>query len=202
MKKEIDIFDKVNLLFMRYGIKSVTMDDVSRHLGISKKTLYQYVDNKSDLINKAMRQHLEQEKEAVAEIQKKSTDPIQEMLEIARFVAAMLRQVNPATVYDLQKYYSKSWELMRSLHEEYVYGVIRENIQKGIESGIYRDNLHPDIIARFYVGKSTMLVDERLFPSREYNREELFLEFINYHIHGIASQKGLDLLAKHLKENA
>ncbi len=201
MEKEREILLKVDSLFMRYGIKSVTMDDISRELGISKKTLYQYVENKSDLINKVIQEHLISEKEIISKICKESIDPIDEMLAIARYVALMLREMNPSIVYDLQKYYSKSWEMMQSLHEDHIYEVIKRNIQKGIEEGLYRQNLNPEIIAKFYVGKSMILVDERIFPIRKYNREQLFLEFINYHIHGIASEKGLALLEKRMREN-
>ncbi|MEM1220215.1 MAG: helix-turn-helix domain-containing protein, partial [Bacteroidota bacterium] len=50
MTIERDILSRSKRLFLRYGIRSVTMDDISKEMGISKKTLYQYVDNKADLI--------------------------------------------------------------------------------------------------------------------------------------------------------
>lgn len=200
MSKDLKIFEKVEELFMRYGIKSVSMDDISRHLGMSKKTLYKFVENKEDLISKVIGLHLEAEKQAIDEICEQSKNAIHEMLSIARFVSKRLRETNPSTIYDLQKYYSESWTQYEALHQEYVYDVIKKNIEKGIENGIYRENLNSDIIAKFYVGKSFILVDERTFPTRKYNKESLFLEFINYHIHGIASQKGLALLEKHLIE--
>ncbi len=200
MNKVDDILEKVNDLFMKYGIKSVSMDDIARKLGISKKTLYLYVDNKADLINKSLQLHLISEKQNILEVCRKSIDPIDEMLNIARYIASMLRQMNPSTVYDLQKYYGDSWKIMESLHQEHIYGVIKENIDRGVELGLYRRNLESDIIAKFYVGKSLILVDEDIFPAKKYKREKLFLEFISYHIHGIASKKGLELLEKHLSE--
>jgi len=200
MSKTLKILEKVGDLFMRYGIKSVSMDDISRHLGMSKKTLYKFVENKGDLIGKVIQSHLEEEKSAINLICGKSKDSIHEMLTIGRYVSKMLRETNPSTVYDLQKYYSEAWAQYESLHQEYIYGVIKNNIEKGIEAGIYRDNIDPDIIAKFYGGKSYILVDERIFPMAKYNKEKLFLEFISYHIHGIASPKGLELLAKHLIE--
>lgn len=199
MEKSLDILAKVETLFMNYGIKSVSMDDISRHLGMSKKTLYQMVENKADLIHKVIRAHLENEKSVIDEICDNSGDAIQEMLMIASHVSRQLRDTNPSTVYDMQKYYPKVWMDFESLHKEYIYGRINKNITNGIGEGIYRSNIDPDIIARFYVGKSFIMVDEQIFPSKEYDKEALFLEFITYHIHGIASQKGLDLLEKHLK---
>lgn len=200
MSKDLRILEKVEELFMRYGIKSVSMDDISRHLGMSKKTLYQLVDNKSDLIRKVIQFHLEKEKSEMDEISDSSNDSIHEMLLTAKLVSKKLRDMNPSTVYDLQKYYPETWEQLQSLHQEYVYGIIKKNIQKGIETGIYRDSIHPDIIAKFYVWKSFILTDEKVFPMSQYNKDNLFWEFITYHIHGIASEKGLELLEKYLKE--
>ncbi len=200
MSMDTKIWTKAKELFMKYGIKSVSMDDLSRQLGISKKTLYQFVDNKNGLIRKVIRMHLESEKKEIDAISKESKDAIHEMLMIARHTSIKLREANPSTMYDLQKYYPDSWLEFQSLHEEYVFEVIKNNIIKGIDSGIYRDNIQPDIIAKFYVGKSFILVDDKVFPSSTYRVEELFNEFFSYHIHGIASQKGLELLEKHLKE--
>lgn len=198
--ENLRIIEKISELFMRYGIKSVSMDDISRQLGMSKKTLYKLVGSKEDLVNKVIKQHLIDEKRDIDEICLHSKNAIHEMLTIGRHVSKVLRQTNPSTVYDLQKYYGQSWAEFESLHQEYVYEVIRNNISNGMEEGIYRDNIDPDIITRFYVGKSFILVDERVFPTAKYSKEQLFLEFITYHIHGIASQKGLELLEKHLLE--
>ena len=186
-------------LFMRYGIKSVTMDDLSRQLGISKKTLYQYVSNKNDLITQIFMQKVEHEKKIMAEIRENSTDAIDEILKIAAYVIDELRELSPTTVYDLQKYYQEAWKQMESLHQKHIYAIIRENLQWGMKQGFYRENLNPDIIAKLYVGKTSLVVDEELFPTREYNMSDLFREYIYYHIHGIASPKGLTLLDKHLE---
>ena len=184
-------------MFLRYDIKSITMDDISRKLGISKKTLYQFVDNKGDLINKIFAIELAREKEMVTKITTESKDAIDEILRIAKFVTQQLREYSPTIMYDLQKYYRESWQKIEVYHSEYVYGVIKTNLERGIQEGLYRDNLNTDIIARLYVGKTLSVVNEETFPLKEYNRENLYIEHINYHIHGIASPKGLKLLKKY-----
>lgn len=194
------IITKARALFMRYGIKSVTMDDIARDLGISKKTLYQYVDNKTDLIEQIFLQKIEDEKQAMADILLEATDAIDEILKIARFVIRELRMLSPTTVYDLQKYYRNTWKEMEALHQRFVYTLIRENMERGMKQGIYRQEMNPDIVAKLYVGKTTLVVDEVLFPIGQYNMELLFKEYILYHIHGIASPKGLQLLEDHLSQ--
>jgi AcrR family transcriptional regulator len=185
-------------LFMRYGIKSVTMDDIARELGISKKTLYQYVSNKAELIEQIFQAHVSEEKCMTEEIRSTSSDALEEMLRIGRYVVEKLRSMSPTTVYDLRKYYGTIWKRMESQMKQHVYGVISDNIERGIRQGIYRSELNPEIIARLYVGKSVLVADEDVFESGKYDLATLHQEYIRYHIHGIASEKGRQLLAKHL----
>lgn len=178
------------------------MDDVARELGISKKTLYQFVENKADLINQILAHHFEQEQREISRIQQAAGDAIEELLMITKHVTQMLRQTSPTVTYDLQKYYRKGWERMERFHQKYIYEVIYKNIEDGVRQGIYRDDVNIDIIAKLYVGKTSLIVDEDLFPLQQYNKENLFVEYINYHIHGIASPKGLALLDKHAKNKS
>jgi len=196
------IIEQSMMLFLRYGIKSITMDDIARELGMSKKTLYQYVDNKADLIENIIRQHIDNEKMALTTIRQYTKDAIEEMLMIAKHVIQLLRETPPSMAYDLQKHYRPSWDMMEKFNHKHIYSVIQENIDKGIEQGIYRADINSDIIAKLYVAKSSFVVDEELFPLSEYNKEILFKEYINYHIHGIASPKGLKLLEKHTKNQS
>lgn len=182
---------------MRYGIKSVTMDDIARELGMSKKTLYQYVENKTDLIEQIFHQHIEEEKKVIECIRSSSADAVDEILKIARYVVEQLRDLSPNTVYDLQKYYPKTWKQMDALHQRHVYAIIKENLERGIRQGAYRSNLNPDIIAKLHVGKTSLVADEEMFPAREYDIKTLYWEYINYHIHGVASIEGQHLLEKY-----
>ena len=182
---------------MRYGIKSVTMDDIARELGMSKKTLYQYVDNKSDLIEQIFHQHIEEEKKVMERIRSSSADAVDEILKIAKYVVEKLRELSQTTVYDLQKYYPNTWKQMDALHQRHVYSIIKENLERGVRQGVYRSNLNPDIIAKLHVVKTSLVADEEMFPAREYDIKTLYWEYIYYHIHGVASAEGQRLLEKY-----
>ena len=199
MESKAKILQGAAGLFLRYGVKSVTMDDIARELGISKKTLYQHVENKADLIEQTVQVYIEDEKKMIALIHKKADDAIHEMVILSRHIIQMFREMPSGLTYDLQKYHRKCWDLMESYNQSHIYGVIKDNIERGVEQGVYRNDLNPDIIAKLYVGKTSIIVDEDLFPLRNYNKEKLFEEYINYHLHGIASPKGLKLLEKHTK---
>jgi len=197
MDVKIQILKKAEDLFLRYGLKSVTMDDIARDLGISKKTLYQFVNNKSDLLKQIMVNEIEKENEAMIQIKEESKDAIDEMLKMAKYVLTRLRSYPPTIMYDLQKYYRDIWQMIENHHRTYIYTIIKLNIEKGMEQELYRDNLNPDIIAKLYVSKTIIVADEDMFPLQQYNKEDLFKEYMVYHIHGIASKKGLKLLEKH-----
>ncbi len=199
MEVKSRILEKAMFLFLRYGIESITMDDIARELGISKKTLYQYVENKADLIEKIIGEYIENEKTAIAACHTNAKDAIEELLLIAKYVTMILREMSPSIAYDLKKYYRQSRDAMEKFNHAHIYNVIRQNIEDGKAQGIYREDVNADIVAKLYVGKTSLVVDEELFPLRDYNKENLFREYINYHIHGIASPKGLTLLEKHTK---
>lgn len=188
------ILAKARTMFMRYGIRSVTMDDLARDLGISKKTLYQHIENKADLIKKVFEYDIETEKALVENLVKTAPNAIEEILGIAKYVISQLRELSSTVIYDLQKYYGESWRKMESLHTEFTTETIKKNLERGINEGLYRKELDIDIIAKLYAGKTSLVIDEETFPLKNYNKENLFRVYINYHLHGIVSKKGLDYL--------
>ncbi len=194
------ILQKSEELFLRYGLKSVTMDDLARQLGVSKKTLYQFVENKADLVEKIILMHIAAEKALMEEVRAKSGDAVEEMIQIARYAIQQLRKLSPTLVYDLQKYYQNAWQLIQNLRSVHVHSLIRDNIERGIEQGVYRSDLDAAIIAKIYVLGTLAIVDENAFPQKEYNKETLFIEFIKYHLQGITTEKGLELYKKHLNK--
>jgi len=198
METKDRILEGAETLFMRYGIKSVTMDDIARELGISKKTLYQHVSNKNDLIGQIFGCRMDEEREEMEAIHREATDAIDELLHIAKSVIRRLRKMSPAALFDLKKYHSAEWKAFETHHQNFIYQMIKRNIERGMEQGVFRTNLNPDIISKLYVGKTSLVADEDLFPLSEYNLEELFRQYILYHIHGIASMKGRQLLSEHM----
>lgn len=187
-------------LFMRYGLKSVSMDDIARKLGISKKTIYQYVENKTELIEQIFSLKFEEDTREMQTIRNNSKDAIEEILKVASQVIHYLRTISPTTVYDLQKYYGSVWRQFETQHKMYFFNLMRENLARGIKQGLYRSDLDADIIAKLCVGKTSLLVDEDIFPMQQFKPEDLYREHMIYHIHGIATPKGRAILERHLQD--
>jgi len=200
MEVKNKILAKSEELFLKYGLKSVTMDDLAKQLGVSKKTLYQFVDNKADLIQQIILGHIESEKALMVRLKLESADAIEEMIGVARHAIKEVKKLTPTLVYDLQKYYQDTWQLIQDLHSVHTYSIIKDNIERGIQQGVYRSDINPDIIAKIYVLSTIAVIDENAFPLKAYNKEQLFIEFIKYHLQGIISERGLILYKKHLNK--
>lgn len=184
-------------LFMRYGIKSVSMDDLASELGISKKTLYKEVANKEDLIKEIIRLDIEMDSFMSFQAIEQGSNALDAMLVMGRYVVKKLRGMPVKVIFELKKYYPSSFQLFEDFHQNFLYEKIKENIEQGIKEGLYREDLNPGVIARLYVRKNLIIVDEDSFPLDKYHRDKLFEEHFKYHIRGIASSKGIELLDKY-----
>ena len=190
--------ERVEGLFFRYGIKSLTMDDVAFELGISKKTLYQMVESKDDLVMKVLNHHISREKSQCMDLAAKAANAIDEIFIVLDMNSQDLSQMKTNVIYDLQKYHREGWLMIRNYHYEFVFRNIRDNIIRGRNEGLYRDNFDVDIIAKLHLATAFNLFDEQVFPDGSIPRVILFKECMMHFLYGIVSPKGLNYLKKKL----
>jgi AcrR family transcriptional regulator len=194
-----EIIAKVSDLYMRYGIKSVTMDDVSRELGISKKTLYQYFKDKDELVKKVVEYRMNEQQEEMKKIVLRKVNAIEELLIVSKLISFFFKQVSPTIAYDLQKYYPEIWKNINVLQRDHIFKRIKENMKRGIKEGLYRKDMNIDIIAHFYLFRIEMSQTFDLIIESKYTYDELFNTSFDYHIRGIANQKGIDYIESKIK---
>jgi TetR/AcrR family transcriptional regulator, cholesterol catabolism regulator len=193
-----DIILKVTQLYMKYGIRSVTMDDVARELGISKKTLYLHFRDKDDLVQKVLENNMSVLYKDIDKSQNDSSNAVENLLQMSRILTQMLKQVNPSVTYDLQKYYPNIWAKIFTTRRDHIFEQIRGNMIKGIKEGLYRADLDVDIIAHLYLFR---IENSQLFEIMEEKKlsfENVFKAMFIYHIRGIANKKGIEFLEKKL----
>jgi AcrR family transcriptional regulator len=194
------ILAKVRELYMRYGIKSITMDDVATHLGMSKKTLYKHVADKDDLVGKIVDQEIEIQQNDTTCIFSKELNAIEELLMVSKMVNHKLKEVNPSTEYDLKKYYPNHFEKLVKARRERMYKNVVANIVKGKTEGLYRNDLNDDVIGKMQVSLIEGMLENEVFTIEEFTSPKFFQEIFIYHIRGIANQKGIDFLENKLKD--
>lgn len=190
MKYKEEILKKTFDLVMKYGIKSVSMDDISKSIGISKKTIYLYFENKRALISEMMDDHIQEDEKDITEIIAKSQNAIFEIIDIAKHLLSFLKGMSPSMIYDTQKYYPKQWEKIERQHFSFFRDIIKSNIERGQKEGLYNKDVNPEIISRLYVKQTLAIADESTFPANEYNRGELYKTLVTYHIRGLMTDKG------------
>ena len=188
-------------LFMREGVKTVNMDDISSFMGISKKTLYQYVNNKADLVEKAFRLHQYRILGMISSIQEKNENAIDELFEIDEKLFLMLKNRPPRLINNLKKYYPNVWEILDEIKKKHLFTCITENIDRGKEQGLYRNEANSNIIAKLMMNTVDALVDDETFPLTKYDFKSLLEENRVYHIRGIATDKGIKYLEQKLKND-
>ncbi len=184
-------------MFMKHGLKGLTMDAIASDLGMSKKTIYQYVDNKSELILVTLKDYLDDEHQNLDLILKRSENSIDELVQMMQYFLKVLQEFTSTALDDMQKYYPESWTAYNDYRYNFMLGRMKRNLTNGIEQGFYRNCLNPDIIARIYIGNAEMLADQQLFPANKFTYIDIFREFLNYHLRGIVSEKGLKYMEEH-----
>ncbi|NLF43134.1 MAG: TetR/AcrR family transcriptional regulator, partial [Bacteroidales bacterium] len=146
-----DLIKRISELYMKYGIRSVTMDDLARELAISKKTLYQHFKDKEEVVEKVMDYHDEQQHkhiESFFDPRNDSYNAIDQLIELSRFLARHLSDVNHSLTYDLQKYYPAIWQKTTQTKRDYISRNLIKNMEIGIQQGIYSSDLNIEIIAK------------------------------------------------------
>jgi AcrR family transcriptional regulator len=184
-------------IFMRYGLKSVTMDDVCREMGMSKKTLYQFVCDKSDLVKRTIELEIRNDQEQIELILAKNLNAIDELFEFSALISEKLKFIHPSVIFDMQKYYPEAYTMMSNYRSDYIVKTIIGNTDRGRQQGLFHDDFNVMIIARFYSLKMEMMIDPA-FISENNSLPDVFREHLKYHIRGIANQNGLKLLEKKL----
>ena len=201
MNKELEnILEKVAELYNKYGIKSVTMDDVARELGMSKKTLYQHVENKNELVSKVIDYQLNERECTFKEISEKEQNAIEKLLEVGMYIIKSIKDYNPSTEYDLKKYYPELFAKLSKVRKERMYQAIIKNIQKGKEEGLYRLDMNNEIIAQIQVSRFLNMNSSDFFNPDDMFKPKYILELFIYHIRGIANKKGIETLEKTLNK--
>ncbi len=184
------ILEKSLEMFMRYGIKSVSMDDIARKVGVSKKTVYQHVPDKRDLVKQTFERHLCADEFFCPQMMDETNNPIQQLLNLAKHVVGNFSQMNPSTMFDVQKYYPSSWTLFDEHKNTYIKNQVIQNLELGIKSGLYRPDLNIEIISKLYICLIDASVNPDTFPSKDFDRVAIFVQLFDYHLHAIMTPEG------------
>lgn len=190
-QKKRDIIEKVAQMYLKLGIRAVTMDDVASEFGISKKTLYQFFSDKRELVTHVIDFFLEETDDSLKSISKGNA--IDSMLAIRQHVAYILKFYNNNLEGELKKAYPGLHKKVTEVKRQRIFESTLENLKQGMEQELYRKDLDPYFTAKLQVGRIiyTLNPDYGIFEDYEVNSIAFFDSMMNYHMHAICTKQGL-----------
>lgn len=194
------IRQKADELFMKYGIRSVSMDDIANALGMSKKTIYQYFVDKDELVSTVVDFDVNSMQNDCLALVKEAHDAVHEIYLTIDRLLEQIRNMNPMLIYDLEKFHFRGYQRFMEYKNKFLLQVIRKNIERGLSEGLYREDLHIEIISRFRLESMMIAFNIDLFPPAKYSLADVSKEIIEHYVHGLASPKGYKLITKYKEE--
>lgn len=186
-----DILERVRELFFKYGVRSVSIDDICRDLGYSKKKLYEFVSSKHELVEKLLTLERQNFEVIFSQYDFTGVNAIDVLLTVSKEIGEHFRDVSPSMTFDLKKYYPEIYHRHVDDRVEFVFQKIQVNLTKGISQGMYRTDLSVELVARLYIRRLMDLHNPEFFPSEKFSFRTIYDVMIDNFIRGIATEKGL-----------
>jgi len=196
------ILFKARDLMLRNGVKHVTMDDIANQLGMSKKTIYQFYKDKDALVMAVVNFELEEQSSKCQRTQDTADNAVHEMFMLLEDIQQMFKNMNPMTMNEIAKYYPEAFARIQNHKDEFMHQIIKTNLIKGIEQGVYRKEIDPEILSIYRLETSFVPFNPQLYPFSKFDIGKVTLQIIENFIYGVMSLKGIELMEKYKLQEA
>lgn len=189
-------------MFRQYGVRSVTMDDLARQMAISKKTLYQYYTDKDELVNRVTDVTIQRIDRDIEIIRTEAKNAVDECIHVVHYFRSLLDSFQPTFLYDLRKYYPEGFRIFTHYREHNIKNNILFNVKRGINEGLYRSDLDPEIVARLRLQQIEGCMDPTMFPPTQFYMADVALQSLRLFLYGLVTPKGHRLLERYLGDQS
>ena len=176
------------------------MDDIAGHLGMSKKTIYSFFEDKDKLVCALTGKEFETQQNDLEKIAGETNNAVEEMMGIIKYLSVMFSKMNRYLIYDLQKYHPNAWKLFNNFKEDCIVNMIQKNIKRGIKEELYRPSLNARILALLRMKEAEWALDSNVFPPKEFNIADVHIQLLEHFLYGIVTLKGYKLIDKYKVE--
>ena len=190
------IIIKSDSLFRKFGIKGVTIDDICSELGISKKTIYTYFDDKHSIALESIKYYWSGLLNEIVKIKKTSNNSIHFFLELSNFFRQTITNINPLFVHDLKKFYPDLFKITEDLKKKVFIKTLSKNIKRGKKEGFIRKEIDEIIITKLRLEEIELAFDQNLFPYKKFEIINIQLQFFDHFMRGILTNEGLKIYEK------
>lgn len=187
-------------LFLQAGIKSITMDDIAKHLGMSKKTIYQFFNDKNELVSALVKKKLVEDECQIKTIIESSTNVIEEMINMMKCSEEIFSRINPIVIHDMQKYHPDAWSEFQKFKSDVLIKTLEELLDKGIEQGFIRPEIDVKILAKMRVHQVEMGFSTIIFPISAFSTWKVQYQLLKHFNYGVCTLKGHELLDQYKNE--
>jgi len=176
--------------FARFGVRTITMEDLARQAGISKKTIYQEFEDKKDLVKAVFAAILDQDQKRLAFILEQGDGVIEHLVQTSKMMRERLTSINPLVILEVQKYFPEAWNLFESFKQETIQQDLIKVLERGKELGYFRTEIDSRVLARVRLNQITTAFDPKNFAEPDYNLVEDQMIILDHFLHGIFTEKG------------
>ncbi len=195
------ILEKAEDLFIRHGIKRITMDDIAAHIGTSKKTIYQYFADKNEMVSEIFDKHICQSRVDCSSDIERSENAIHEVVLGSETFCATMQSVNRNVLFDLEKFHPEVYKRFLEYKNEFLYKLIYQNLERGIREGLYRNNLNLEVIVRLRLLNILLPMNGEVYPAHSFSFSDVEQELVTHYLSGIATPKGLSMINQYFVRN-
>ena len=195
------ILQKAGEVFLKYGFKSITMDDIANELAISKKTIYKFFKNKQELVEETVSLVHETMHKEIFCICDKGYNAIEENFEIKNMFKNMFKNSDDSPMFQLEKYYPETYSKIMINEFAMFKDCILTNLKKGIQEKLYRADIDEELITKFYFSLAMSVHNSKLHTYNKNTLNKLETSVLEYHTRAIATLKGLKILEEQLEKN-
>ncbi|MES2416739.1 MAG: TetR/AcrR family transcriptional regulator [Bacteroidota bacterium] len=197
------IIEEADTLFCQYGFKSVTMDDIAKHLGMSKKTIYHHFSDKDELVNILIKEKLTAQDCMMDSCSLKAENAVQEIFFAVNNINEVLTSMNPKLFYDLQKYHPKAWLSFKDFKTQNLGRSILQNLERGISEDLYRSDIKIDILSQMRLEQVDLLFTQHdHYTMNKYNIAQVMVEITEHFLYGVCNAKGLEKINYYKQQSA
>lgn len=197
MEPKERILERSHELFNKYGIRSVSMDDIAAGLGMSKKTLYHYFADKEELVDACFSGVLNHSRQKCMADEQRADNPIHEVFLAFDMTQEMFAEMNPAVLYDLQKYHPAAFKKFHEFKYGFLYNQIVRNLQQGMADELYRPDVDVDVMARLRIESVMLPFNSDVFPTNRTQLLHIEQQIFEHFLYGLATPKGEKLIQKY-----
>jgi len=200
LTKEKIISESIHL-FMTYGLRSVTMDDIAKHLSMSKKTIYQHFNDKEDIVIQATNEVFKAENKLMCEIEDGAENAVEQLYKLTIKLRETIKNTSTTALYDMKKYYPRAWEKYKDYKHNVIYNSVIDNLKRGMREGLFRENINPEILAQLRIGEIELSFNKEFFPEDEFSLVEIHDQLFEHFTYGILSKEGVKLFETYKQKN-